>query len=149
MLSTITILVRNARRKRPESVGARAGFTVLELMIVIFIILTLLSISVPNYRTSITRSREAVLRDHLFTMRSLIDQYTLDKKKGPESLEDLVAEGYLREVPTDPITGSNTSWETETDNSEVFSPDQTSAGIIDVHSGAPGVSLDGSLYSSW
>lgn len=125
------------------------GFTVLEMMIVITIILMLLSIAVPNYRTSVIRSRESVLRDHLFTLRSLIDQYTLDKKKGPESLQDLVSAGYLREVPVDPITNSSSTWVTETDSEAVFSADQTSAGIVNVHSGAPGPSLDGSMYSEW
>lgn len=126
-----------------------AGFTLVELMFVITIVLVLLSIAIPNYRTSIVSSREAVLRDHLFTMRSLIDQYTLDKKKGPESLDDLVSGGYLREVPIDPITKSSSTWDTETDSGAVFAAEQTTSGIIDVHSGAPGSSLDGTPYSSW
>ena len=129
--------------------GRPAGFTVLEMMVVITITLLLLSIAIPNYRSSIVRSKESVLRDHLFTLRSLVDQYTLDKKKAPESLEDLVTEGYLREVPTDPMTNSNTTWDTETDSGAVFSPDQTSAGIVDVHSGSTATSLDGTAYSTW
>lgn len=129
--------------------GSWLGFTVLEMMVVITIIFVLLSIAIPNYRTSIVRSRESVLREHLFTLRSLIDQYTLDKKKGPQSLEDLVSEGYLREVPIDPITNSSSSWKTDSDSGALFAGDQTEAGITDVHSGASGASLDGSLYSSW
>jgi general secretion pathway protein G len=119
------------------------------MMVVITITLLLLSIAIPNYRSSIIRSKESVLRDHLFTLRSLIDQYTLDKKKAPESLDDLVTEGYLREVPTDPMTNSNSTWDTETDSGAVFSPDQTSAGIIDVHSGSSATSLEGTAYSTW
>lgn len=140
---------RNVGPYRQRWPGRLAGFTVLEMMVVITITLLLLSIAIPNYRSSIIRSKESVLRDHLFTLRSLIDQYTLDKKKGPESLDDLVTEGYLREVPTDPITNSNTTWDTETDSGAVFSPDQTSAGIVDVHSGSSATSLEGSAYSTW
>lgn len=134
---------------RPGGRPGWLGFTVLEMMVVITIIFLLLSIAIPNYRTSIIRSREAVLREHLFTLRSLIDQYTLDKKKGPQSLEDLVSGGYLREVPVDPITNSNSTWQTETDSGALFAGDQTEAGIIDVHSGAAGNSLDGTPYSGW
>jgi general secretion pathway protein G len=145
-VNQIRLKIRSGRRKRAGGVW---GFTVLEMMVVITIIFMLLSIAIPNYRTSIIRSREAVLREHLFTLRSLIDQYTLDKKKGPQSLEDLVAEGYLREVPVDPITNTSSSWETESDGGALFAGDQTEAGIIDVHSGAAGNSLDGSPYSAW
>lgn len=125
------------------------GFTVLELMIVITIILGLLSVAIPNYQTSILRSKEAVLRDHLFTMRSLIDQYTLDKQKAPESLGDLVSEGYLRDIPIDPITRSRSTWTTESEDSSVLSPDQTAPGIADVHSGSSLRSLEGTSYSTW
>lgn len=145
--------IREARgrqcRFRPRAGSGLLGFTVLEMMVVITIIFLLLSIAIPNYRTSIVRSRESVLREHLFTLRSLIDQYTLDKKKGPQSLEDLVAEGYLRQVPVDPITNSSSTWQTETDSGALFAGDQTEAGIIDVHSGAAGTSLDGTAYNSW
>ena len=126
-----------------------AGFTLIELIIVISVIMILVSIAAPIYRTSIIRSKEAVLRDDLFTMRSLIDQYTVDKQSAPQSLADLVSEGYLRELPVDPFTGSSGSWE-EIYESDVFmDPDQTTPGITDVRSGSSLRSLAGDLYSSW
>jgi len=140
---------RQASAARRTMRGSVCGFTLIELMIVITILLTLLSIASPMYRTSIIRSKEAVLRDHLFTMRSLIDQYTLDKQKAPEDLEELVAEGYLRDLPTDPFTNTSTSWDVEFEDSMVLSPDQSGPGIVDVHSGSSLRSLDGSAYSSW
>ena len=125
------------------------GFTLLELIIVVSVILILLSIAVPIYRTSIVRSKEAVLRNDLFTMRSLIDQYTVDKQAAPQSLQDLVAEGYLREIPVDPFTGTNQSWEEIYESDVLMDPDQTMAGITDVRSGSSLRSLSGDLYSSW
>ena len=124
------------------------GFTLIELMIVISIILILVSISVPIYSNSVIHSKEAVLRDDLFTMRSVIDQYTLDKVKAPQSLQDLVAAGYLRTIPKDPITGSTETWQVTTDDT-LMDPSQTQPGITDVHSGASGVGSDGTAYSSW
>lgn len=118
-------------------------------MIVITILLTLLSIAAPMYRTSIIRSREAVLRDNLFTLRSLIDQYTLDKQAAPQSLEDLVSEGYLRQLPVDPFTGSSQTWDVDYESDVLMGPDQTMPGIVDVHSGSNLRSLDGTLYSTW
>ncbi|MBI4442985.1 MAG: prepilin-type N-terminal cleavage/methylation domain-containing protein [Acidobacteria bacterium] len=126
-----------------------AGFTLIELMIVITIILTLLSIAAPMYRTSIVRSKEAVLRDDLFTLRSLIDQYTLDKQEAPQSLEDLVANGYIREIPVDPFTASNQTWVAVYEDAMLMIPGQTMSGIVDVHSGSNLTSLTGELYSSW
>ncbi len=133
------------RRRTCSSVG----FTLLELIIVVSVILILLSIAVPIYRTSIVRSKEAVLRNDLFTMRSLIDQYTVDKQAAPQSLQDLVAEGYLREIPVDPFTGTNQSWEEIYESDVLMDPDQTMAGITDVRSGSSLRSLSGDLYSSW
>jgi len=124
------------------------GFTLIELMIVISIILILVSISVPIYSNSVIHSKEAVLRDDLFTMRSVIDQYTLDKVKAPQSLQDLVAAGYLRTIPKDPITGSTETWQVTTDDT-LMDPSQTQPGITDVHSGASGVGSGGTAYSSW
>src|SRR3974377_1620865 len=85
----------------------RFGFTLIELMIVMAIVSIIISIAVPLYQKSIIRSKESVLRNNLFTLRTVIDEYTYDKQKAPQALQDLVTEGYLREVPTDPITGSN------------------------------------------
>ncbi len=136
-------MVSLPNRKR----GSR-GFTLIELMIVISIILILVSISIPIYTSSIVHAKEAVLRDDLFTMRSCIDQYTLDKQKAPQSLQDLVSAGYLRALPKDPFTGSSDSWQTTTDDT-LMDPSQTAPGITDVHSGASGVGSDGTAYSSW
>ena len=128
--------------------GGRRGFTMVELVIVISIILILISIGVPVYTRSILRAKEAVLHDQLFTMRQLIDEYTMDKQQAPQSLQDLVTEGYMRDIPTDPFTNSKTTW--KTDNEETLrAADQTQPGIVDVHSGAQGSSLDGSAYSSF
>ena len=118
-------------------------------MIVISIILILISIAAPIYRTSIIRSKEAVLRDDLFTLRSLIDQYTVDKQEAPQGLEDLATAGYLRQIPVDPFTGSSETWEVVSEEDVLMNPDQTAPGIVDVHSGSTARSLTGELYSSW
>ncbi len=127
----------------------KSGFTLLELMVVLTLILILAAIAAPNYRVAIIRAREAVLKDDLFTMRKLIDQYTLDKNQPPESLDDLVQGGYLRGgLPVDPFTGSNQTW--QADIEEVpLSPEQTVPGVVDVHSGSNAESLEGTPYSSW
>ena len=124
------------------------GFTLIELMIVISMILILVSISIPAYNQSILRAKESVLRQDLFQLRSLISQYTLDKQKAPQSLEDLVQAQYIKQLPMDPMTGSNSSWTVEQEDS-VMSVDQQEPGISDVHSGAEGMSSDGTAYCSW
>jgi len=124
------------------------GFTLIELMIVISIILILVSISIPIYTNSVAHAKEAVLRDDLFTMRSVIDQYTLDKQKAPQSLQDVVSAGYLKAIPKDPFTGSSDTWQVTSDDT-LMDPSQTQPGITDVHSGANGNGTDGSAYSSW
>ena len=126
----------------------RRGFTLIELMIVITIILILVSISIPIYTNSVMHAKEAVLRDDLFTLRSCIDQYTLDKQKAPQALDDLVQAGYLKMIPKDPITGAADTWQVTTDDT-LMDPNQTQPGITDVHSGANGVSSDGTPYNSW
>ena len=124
------------------------GFTLIELMIVISLILILVSISVPAYNQSILRAKESVLKQDLFQMRSLISQYTLDKQKAPQSLDDLVQAGYIKQIPTDPLTGTNSSWTVDQEDS-LMSVDQQDPGISDVHSGASQVSSDGTAYSTW
>jgi general secretion pathway protein G len=126
------------------------GFTLLELMIVIFIMLILVSIAVPNFTRSVQRSREAVLRQNLFTLRDLISQYTLDKQKAPQSLDDLVQAGYLKQIPKDPMT-DQADWVVEqAEENTVMSPDQQDqGGIDDVHSASTAVGSDGSAYNTW
>ena len=127
-----------------------AGFTLLELMIVISILLILITIAVPQYRQSVRRARESVLRQDLYDMRKLISEYTLDKKKSPQSLEDLLQAGYLKPIPNDPMTGK-ADWQVEQcDDGTMMSPDeQDTGGICDVHSSSTLMSLEGTAYSSW
>ena len=124
------------------------GFTLIELMVVISIIVILLSLASPNYQSSILHAKETALHDDLYTLRSLIDQYTLDKQKAPQSLDDIVQAGYLKQLPKDPFTNARDTWVPVTDDS-IMSPDQTEPGIIDVHSGSDQVSSEGTAYSSW
>ena len=123
-------------------------FTLIELMVVMSIILILVSISVPIYNQSITRAKESVLRDDLFQLRSLINQYTLDKQKAPQSLDDLVSGGYLKALPKDPFTNSTETWQVEQEDI-LLSADQTQPGITDVHSGSPLTGSDGTAYNTW
>lgn len=130
--------------------GGDSGFTLLELMIVIVLILVIVSMATPMYDRVIHRAREAALRDDLFTMRQLIDQFTLDKQRPPQSLEELVEAGYMRGgVPEDPMTRSRDTWRVDFEDVMVGS-NQAIPGIVDVHSGSDDVSSDGMTpYSSW
>lgn len=135
--------------ERPIRNGrSRAGFTMIELMIVMAIVVILVSIAVPLYQKSVVRANESVLKNNLFTLRTVIDEYTYDKQKAPQSLEDLVREGYLREVPIDPMTKSNTTWKVIMEDA-LQSVNQTEPGIFDVRSGSDKISLDGTPYSEW
>ncbi|SRR6266498_4926316 len=138
-------------RYSPKYGSRESGFTLLELMIVISMLLILMSIAVPQYRLSIRRARESVLRQDLYDMRKLISEYTLDKQKAPQSLEDLVQAGYLpKTLPKDPISGEP-NWQVEQcDDSTIMSPDeQDQGGICDVHSSSTQVGTDGTAYNTW
>src|SRR5881296_1842977 len=123
-----------------------SGFTLLELMIVISIIIILAAVALPQYQKTVMHARETVLKDDLFRMRSLIDQYAADKGKLPQSLDDLVTAGYIREVPKDPIT-DNKDWNIDT-GEDPYSTEGGS-GVTDVHSSASEVSTEGTPYTEW
>ena len=124
-----------------------SGFTLLEMMIVISIMVILMSIALPIYNQSIVRSREAVLRQDLFELRSLISQYTLDKQKAPQSLDDLVTAGYIKIIPKDPMT-NEANWEVVQED-VLLAVDQQDPGISDVKSASSASSSDGTAYSTW
>jgi len=132
-------LTRSGKRRR--------GFTLIEILIVVSIIGILVSIAVPIYQKSILRTRESVLRNNLFTIRTVLDEYTYDKQKAPQTLEDLVTEGYLRQVPYDPMTGTN-EWKIDMEDA-LRSVNQTEPGIFDIHSRSDKKGLDGTPYAEW
>jgi len=117
-------------------------------MVVIAIMLILLALAMPHYAKSILHAQETALRADLHTLRSVIDQYTLDKQKAPQSLQDLVDAGYIKQLPMDPFTKSRDTWVPVMDDS-LLSPDQTQPGIMDVHSGSDQASSEGTAYSTW
>ena len=137
-----------AETREPWARKASRGFTLIELMIVMAIIVILVAVAVPFYQKSITRAKESVLRNNLFAMRSAIDEYTYDKQKAPQNLQELVTEGYLRDVPKDPITGRNDSWKIIMEDAGQ-SVNQAEPGIFDVRSGSEAKGLDGTAYSEW
>ena len=131
------------RNRRTQS-----GFTLIELLIVMTIISILALIAIPSFTAAVQHAREAVLREDLQTMRMAIDSYTMDKQKAPQSLDDLVQEGYLKAIPEDPMTHAKDTWVTDTSDA-MYSIDQTDPGINDVHSGSEESGSDGQPYSSW
>ena len=140
-------IIRIGNRLRDRRASAR-GFTMIELMIVMAIVVILISIAVPLYQKALLRAKESVLKNNLFTMRTVIDEYTYDKQKAPQTLQDLVSEGYLKEVPIDPIVGNNQSWRVIMEQA-MQSVSQTEPGIFDVKSGSDAKSLEGTPYSEW
>jgi general secretion pathway protein G len=136
-------LMQSGRRQR-----RRLGFTFVELMVVVTIMVILISMAIPSLTRSITRSKESVLRNNLFTLRTVIDNYSYDKGKAPQSLQDLVTEGYLRAIPTDPMNNYSTDWKTVMEDA-TQSVNQQEPGIWDVHSSSDKSSLDGTPYAEW
>lgn len=128
--------------------AALRGFTLIEIMIVMTIISILISVAVPMYQKAILRAKESLLRNNLFTLRTVIDEYTYDKQKAPQTLQDLVSDGYLRTVPVDPMTGSADSWKIIQEDA-TNTVNQTQPGIFDVRSGSDKISLEGTPYSDW
>jgi general secretion pathway protein G len=124
-----------------------AGFTLMELIVVIAVISILVAIALPRFSAAIKSAKEAALKSDLHTMREAIDAYTADKEKAPQSLDDLVTAGYLREIPNDPMT-SDKDWVTQTEDT-LNSVDQTEPGIDDVHAGSGDAGSDGRPYSQW
>ena len=135
--------MRPWHRKSGKNCGRRSGFTLIELLVVMSIIAMLLTLAVPRYFGSVQKSKEAVLKENLVLMRGALDKYYGDVGKYPDALDDLVTKKYLRGVPRDPITESNSTWVT------VPPENPDSGGIFDVHSSADGNGADGSAYKEW
>ena len=142
--------VASKHRSKPALVKLEPaqGFTLIELMIVMLIIAILAGVAIPSFVGSLRAARESNLRQDLHVMRNAIDEYTHDKEKAPQSLDDLVSAGYLKDLPTDPMTHSSTTWVPTTDDT-LQDIDQTDPGLTDVHSGSDQVGSDGQPYSSW
>jgi general secretion pathway protein G len=124
------------------------GFTLVELMVVMTIIVTLATVGMVQYRQSVVFAKESVLRDQLFALRDAIDQYYADKNSYPPTLEDLVSSGYLRSMPKDPFTNATDSWVTVPSEPDPNNPNSV-AGVYDVKSGAEGNAMGGDLYADW
>ena len=136
--------LRRALSERSES----KGFTLIEVLIVVTLVVILASVGMATYTNSTQRAREAVLKEDLFRMRDAIDQYYADKNKYPSSLQDLVSEKYLREIPKDPFTDSTDTWQEIPAEPDPNNP-ASEPGVYDVKSGSEGTSLDGQKYSDW
>jgi general secretion pathway protein G len=127
---------------------ATAGFTLIELVVVTALVIVLSTVAMVSYQNSVTRAREAVLKEDLFRLRDAIDQYYADKNKWPAALEDLVTDGYLREVPKDPMTDSADSWQAVPAEADPANP-TAEPGVFDVKSGSDRMALDGTPYTDW
>ena len=128
--------------------SGESGFTLMELMIVMAIIAILATIAIPIYVRTLQRAKEATLKEDLHTMRTAIDSYTVDKEKGPDSLDDLVQAGYLKSIPVDPITSSSETWITGQSDT-MTDINETQGGLDDVHSGSQALASDGTSYNTW
>ena len=135
-------------RRRPSNPIGAGGFTIIELLIVMTLIIILASVGMTQYKSSQTRAQEAVLKENLFRMRDAMDQFYADKNKWPADLAELVSEGYIREVPKDPMTNSKDTWQTTQAQPDPNNP-ASAGGVDNVHSGSDRTSLDGSPYSEW
>jgi general secretion pathway protein G len=124
------------------------GFTMIELLVVLSLIVILATMGMSQYRTSVIHAREAVLKEDLFRMRDAIDQYYADKNQYPSTLDALVTDGYMRQVPEDPFTRSKDSWTTEPAPSDPSNP-TCEPGVYNIHSGSDGTAIDGSKYAEW
>lgn len=141
-LSLFTGEAERSRRIGTVPGFSEAGFTIIEIMIVLTIIGILLAIAQPQFQQYTTRAKEAVLKENLFTLRDVIDQYYADKNRYPDTLDDLVTNGYIRKVPVDPFTKSGETWVT-------IPPDTEEGGVFDIHSGSDLIALDGTPYNEW
>lgn len=128
--------------------SAESGFTLVELIIVMFIIGILTAIAIPKYQNIVQKARESVLKEDLHTMRQAIDSYTADKEQAPQSLDDLVQAGYLKAIPVDPMTNRSDTWITS-ESQDLTTITETNGGIDDVHSGSQGLASDGTTYNNW
>ena len=134
-------------RLQKRRAGER-GFTLVELVVVMAVIMLLLAIAIPSYKQSIKHAKEAVLKEDLHTMRTAIDQYTVDKEKAPQGLDDLVQAGYLKVIPVDPMTNRADTWMTS-ESDTLMDINETQGGIDDVKSGSQDIALDGTSYNTW
>ena len=141
-------MVKTVPNPVARAVPAEDGFTLVELMIVMLIIGVLAAIAIPSYTASLKSAREAVLNEDLHVMRQAIDSFTMDKEKAPQTLDELVQAGYLKELPKDPVTQSRDTWLPDQDDS-LESVDQTAGGIANVHSGSSQTGTDGRPYTEW
>lgn len=135
------------RCRVPGAVGER-GFTMIEMLIVMALVVILASVGMVQYKNSITRAEEATLKENLFRLRDAMDQFYADKNKWPSDLSELVSEGYIREVPVDPMTKSKETWQTKQAVPDPNNP-ASAGGIDDVHSGSERTALDGTRYAEW
>lgn len=135
--------------RKPYSKWAGShGFTMIEVLVVMTLIVVLATMGMTQYRNSVTRAEEAVLKENLFRMRDAIDQFYADKNKYPTDLAELSSEGYIREVPTDPMTKSKDTWTTTQAEPDANNP-ASQVGIYDVKSGSDRTALDGTRYADW